>query len=136
MNTLEIVQRIYAAFAQGDVPTILGHLHPDIEWDIDQTGAAAEVPWLRPRRGLAEVQGFFGDLMENVEFLRFEPVAFFVAADGSVADRFALEARVRRTGRRIVDSADMHLWQFDAQGKVVSLRHVVDTQQHVAAWRG
>lgn len=136
MNTLAIVQDIFAAFGRGDVPAILAHLSPDIEWDTEQVGAAAELPWLRPRRGLTEVAGFFTDLAENVEFLRFEPRAFYLAADGSVADVFHMEARVRRTGRMVVDAADMHLWTFDASGKIVRFRHVVDTLQHVQAWRG
>jgi ketosteroid isomerase-like protein len=136
MNTLEIVQDIFAAFGRGDVPAVLAHLSPEIEWDLEQSGAAAELPWLRPRRGLEEVAGFFTDFAEHVEMLRFEPRAFYVTAEGDVADVFFMEGRVRRTGRTVVDAADMHLWTFDASGKVVRFRHVVDTWQHVQAWRG
>jgi hypothetical protein len=46
------------------------------------------------------------------------------------------EAVVKKTGRRIVESPEVHLWHFDAQGRVVRFRHAVDTHQHVTAWRG
>ena len=45
------------------------------------------------------------------------------------------EGVVKATGRRIRD-LEMHLWTFAPDGKVARFRHVVDTHQHVTAYRG
>ncbi|MCK6573988.1 nuclear transport factor 2 family protein [Myxococcota bacterium] len=133
---LETIQTLYAAFGRGDVDAIMALLSPAIEWDVEQVGAAAELPWLRPRRGLDEVRGFFGDLAANVDLQRFEPRGLFAGLDGAVMGVFYMEGVVRRTGRRVVDSADTHLWEFDTEGRVARMRHIVDTLQHVRAWQG
>jgi ketosteroid isomerase-like protein len=135
-ETLATLQTLYAAFGRGDVDTVMGLLGPEIEWDTEQVGAAAELPWLRPRRGLEEVRGFFGDLAAHLDLQRFEPRGMFVAPDGAAVAVFHMEGVVRRTGRRVVDTADTHYWQFDADGRVVKMRHIVDTWQHVRAWQG
>ena len=135
-NTLTTIQTLYAAFGRGDVDAVMALIAPEIEWDTEQVGAAAELPWLRPRRGLDEVRAFFGDLAANVDLQRFELRNVFAATDGSVVAVFHMEGVVRRTGRRVIDTADTHHWQFDAAGRIVKMRHIVDTWQHVRAWQG
>lgn len=45
----------------------------------------------------------------------------------------AAPAQVRKTGRRIVEREEPHVWHFDAGGKVARFRHAADTlQQHRA----
>lgn len=54
MGNNETVQEIYAAFGRGDVPTMLGHLADDVEWEDwpeSWSPYAADVPWLRRLRG-------------------------------------------------------------------------------------
>jgi ketosteroid isomerase-like protein len=36
-------------------------------------------------------------------------------------------------GRRIRDE-ELHLWTFDAEGRVTRMRHYVDTAKHIAAY--
>jgi ketosteroid isomerase-like protein len=74
VSNIPTVHDIYAAFARGDVPAILGRLAADVEWEYGP--ATPDVPWLQPRRGPAEVGRFFASLAA-VEFRRFEPTAFF-----------------------------------------------------------
>lgn len=136
MNTLEVVQQIYAAFGRGDVAGIMEHIAENVEWDTEQVGAVAEVPWLKPRRGRTEVQGFFTDLATEVDIQKFEPRGFFASPDGRVVAMFSMAGVVRRTGKRVEDTADTHVWTFDERGRVVSMRHLVDSWQHVTAWRG
>jgi hypothetical protein len=42
---------------------------------------------------------------------------------------------VKATGEAVRDE-ELHLWTFGPDGKVSSFHHVVDTAQHVAAYRG
>lgn len=125
---VETVQTIYAAFGRGDVPAILEHLAPDIEWEHDAIDHG--VPFLRPRRGRAEVAGFFGDLAAGLDIAVFEPLGFLVGGD-QVAVPVRLEGTLRRNGRRVKDH-EIHLWTFDANGHVARFRHVLDTHQYAA----
>lgn len=129
MSHVKTVQTIYEAFGRGDVPTILGHLADDVEWEYGHV--STNVPWLQPHRGRARVTGFF-QAMADMEIQKFEPKTFL--ADGNVvAVLIDLEATVRSTKRRIVEEDEVHLWYFDANGKVSRFRHRADTFQHWAA---
>src|SRR5688572_24000296 len=60
MSQIERVRSIYAAFARGDVPSLLDCLAPDVIWEYGSSGHG--VPWLEPRRGRAAIAGFFETL--------------------------------------------------------------------------
>ena len=54
-----IIENAYAAFARGDIPTVLEVLDKDILWHVPGRG-----PLSRDYRGHAEVLGFFQHFME------------------------------------------------------------------------
>lgn len=54
-----LIERGYAAFARGDIPTVLDVLAEDIFWHVPGRG-----PLSRDYRGHAEVLGFFQHFME------------------------------------------------------------------------
>ena len=41
-----------------------------------------------------------------------------------------LDATVRGTGQRVVEVDEVHIWHFDANGKVIRFRHRADTHLH------
>ena len=43
MSHVKTVQSIYDAFGKGDVPTILGHLAENVEWEYGLV--STNVPW-------------------------------------------------------------------------------------------
>ncbi len=47
----------------------------------------------------------------------------------------SVDITVKTTGRRIRD-LELHLWTFDAEGRVSRFRHMIDTHQHWLAWKG
>lgn len=129
MTPIETVQSIYAAFGRGDVPAILACLADDVQWEY--ATAPNPVPWLQPLRGRDQVPRFFDTLMSQVEFHRFAPTR--VLADGLlVVGLCDFEATVRATGKRIDEVDEVHLFHFDAQGRVARFRHRADTWLH--AW--
>jgi ketosteroid isomerase-like protein len=135
MSNVATVQSIYAAFGRGDIPAILAHLAEDVKWDPADPETTAQregVPWLTPRVGRSEVGKFF-EALTQLEFNAFEPYAF-MADESRVATCVRAELTVKKTGKRIRDE-EMHVWTFDASGKVALFRHVVDTGKHVEAWR-
>lgn len=57
-----IVQEFYAAFARGDIESILKGLHPNVAWEVwtvDNHAQKARVPWLQPHNSRDSVREFF-----------------------------------------------------------------------------
>lgn len=132
MSNIQKVKEIYGAFRQANIPAILDCLAQDVEWEYGVN--STDVPWLQPRRGREAVVGFFESL-GAVEFHRFQP-KLFLESEGVVAALIDFEATVRSTGKRIVEEDEVHIWHFDASGKVHRFRHRADTHQHWAAYSG
>jgi len=126
MSNVDTVKEIYAAFGRGDVPAILDKLDDNVEWETETS--AQGVPWLEPRRGKANIAGFF-EALAPLQITRFEPHTFFESGD-KVFVLIAFEAI--RDGKSYSIPNNGHLWQFNAAGKVVKYDHVTDTATH---WR-
>jgi hypothetical protein len=76
MTNVKTVEAIYAAFGRGDIPSIIEHLAENIDWEY--AAQIDDVPWLRRRRGRAEVAAFFASLAE-LEIKSFAPTALLEA---------------------------------------------------------
>ena len=77
-QNLQVVQRGYEAFGQGDIPGLLAILADDIEWT---TPGPAELPIAGTRHGVPQVAKFFTTLNEVFQFEGFEPQAFMADGD-------------------------------------------------------
>ena len=132
-NHAATVAEIYDAFGRGDIPAILSRLAEDVRWEEwdDNHAQNAGVPWLAPRRGRDGAQEFFrvvgGLQMQDFRVLK------MLAGEDSVAAEVVLEFTASN-GARLRDE-EVHLWTFGDDGKVVRMRHYVDTAKHVAAAR-
>lgn len=124
-RNVEIVKSMYASFLRGDVPAILEHLHPDIQWEHDSIDHG--IPWLKPRRGRNDVPGFFAELAV-IDIARFEPVSF-LADENHVAVTIQLDCSVKKNGHR-VSELELHLWTFDGSHRATHFRHYVDTHAY------
>jgi uncharacterized protein len=133
MTPLETVQKIYAAFATGNVPAIIDLMSEDVQWEAwaDNSAQHADVPWLRARHGKPGVAEFF-QLVGQFTIHDFQVISI-MAGERQVAAEFVIDA-TPPGGRRYRDE-EMHLWSFGADGKVVRLRHYADTAKHIAAAR-
>ncbi len=128
----ETVMGIYDAFGRGDVAHILDQMRDDVRWDhgVRDTG----LPYLRTGTGRAHVEDFFVQLAQNLEFTTFEPGEPCASGDHVVVV-------VREAGRNLVTGAPVeddlfvHLWTFDAEGKVAAFRHIGDLARHEVAAR-
>jgi ketosteroid isomerase-like protein len=128
-SNVATVAAIYEAFGRGDIPAILDRLADDVDWEAGRTEDHG-VPWLRPGTGKAHVASFF-ETLAPLEFKRFEPTSIIGDGD-TVLAVIELEAHAPATGATI-DDLEVHVWTFDPDGSVRSLRHVVDTVQHSKA---
>ena len=130
-TALETVQQIYGAFGRGDVPAILAVLDDDVKWESweDNSAQRAGVPWLRGGSGKAAVGEFFG-VVGTMKINDFK-VLGMMASEAQVAVEVLLDATLPN-GKRLRDE-ELHLWNLNAQGKVIRMRHYVDTAKHAAA---
>jgi uncharacterized protein len=131
MDHAATVQEIYAAFARGDIPAIIDRLADDVDWDgwEDNSAQRAGVPWLTARQGKDGVLAFFEEVAK-FEIRDFE-VRSVIASDHKVAVEVLMDNA--KPGFR---DEELHLWTFGPDGKVVGLRHYVDTAKHIAAAGG
>ena len=121
MTDGDIIHSLYDAFAKGDVPTVLGAMDPDIEWN--------------------EAEGFMyggvyrgpNAILENI-FMKFatEWEGFAVVAakivdggDGNVVGLGTYSGKYLKTGKSM-SVPFAHAWEF-RDGKIVSMRQYTDT---------
>jgi ketosteroid isomerase-like protein len=128
------VASIYEAFGRGDVPAILAALAEDVRWEEwgDNHAQNAAVPWLQARQGQAGALEFFA-IAGQFTIHEFQ-VLSLLAGGNQVAAEVVIDA-TPPAGVRYRDE-ELHLWTFNEGGKVVRLRHYVDTAKHILAARG
>ena len=128
------VAEIYAAFGRGDVPAVLERLAEGVEWEDwpDNFAQRAGVAHLVPRRGRADVAGFFGVIAgwTVLDFAVLDVIGTGRQVVAEVRAAFALPG-----GARLADE-ELHLWRFGADGRVVRFRHYCDTAKHIAVSGG
>ncbi len=132
---LATIGKIYQAFGQGDIPTILAHMADDVQWEAwaDNSAQKAGVPWLQARQGKGGVLAFF-QVLGGMPVKDFQ-VLSLMSGGNQVAAEFVIEVEVPATGAHYRDE-EIHLWTFNEAGQVIRLRHYTDTAKHIAAATG
>jgi ketosteroid isomerase-like protein len=132
-QNLGAVQGIYEAFGKGDVPAVLDALAEDVAWEqwADNQAQQAGVPWLVERHGRDGAAEFFG-VVGSLDISDFQVLSLMAGGDQVVAE-IVIEATTPDGGH--YRDEELHLWAFDADGKVKRMRHYTDTAKHIAAAR-
>lgn len=130
MSNTQCLRDLYEAYARGDLATVLSKLSESVEWEYGP--ASTNVPWLQRRHGHDGAAEFFASHRE-LELHKFSPKEF-LEAPGVVVVLVDVDLTVKATGKRIVEEDEIHVWRFDAEGKVVRFRHGVDTHLHYLAY--
>jgi ketosteroid isomerase-like protein len=128
-DNVAVVQKLYADFGAGNIPSIIEALAEDVEWSEPPSGVP---PFAGTRRGREQVTAFFQSLGEKCEPLQFEPREFIAHGDRVLAlghYRF----RARPTGKAWETDWVM-VWTF-AGGKVTKFQIYKDSAAEVAAFQ-
>ena len=130
-DNISTVASIYEAFSRGDVAAILATLSDDVQWEewSDNRAQQAGVPWLQHRRGKAGAGEFFA-VAAQLQIHDFT-VLSLMGGGNQVAVEVLIDATAPGGGR--YRDEELHLWTFNGDGKIVRLRHYVDTAKHIAA---
>ncbi len=132
---VETVKNLYAAFEKGDMPTIVGALHPDVRWgiNIDPAIAGAQHPLFQTYTKNTEVPGFFEALVTVFEPQGMDVKNVAVTLDGKGVVFFFDERYKVRSSGVAMKVATVHHWTFDDAGKVVSWVGYTDTASELRA---
>jgi uncharacterized protein len=129
-DNVRLIQRIYAAFGAGDVPTILDSVADDAQW-INH--GPATIPYAGSRSGKKQIREFFQAIADSTTGGKVIPEKFVAQTDSVVATgRYT--ARVRDTGADI-DTPIAHLFTV-RNGKVVRWEGFSDSARVAEAHMG
>lgn len=122
-SNLDVIQGIYAAFARGDIPAVLGAMSPDIVWNEAEHNLplADGNPYVGPQ---AVLEGVFMRLGEDFDGFAVVPERY-VAEGDSVVMCGRYSATARATGLP-VNPQVVHVWTFK-DGKIASFQQHADT---------
>jgi len=128
-DNTEAARRLYAAFAERDIQSILAVLSPEVEW-----GEPANP--LNPAAGTRHGHAGFLEWLQigraSEDILALEPRQFLADAD-SVAVVGYTKCVVRRTGKSY-ETDFVHLVTF-REGKIIRFREFFDTYAAAEAFR-
>ena len=119
----DIIDGLYAAFARGDIPAVLGAMTPDIVWNEAEHNLplAAGNPYVGPQ---AVLDGVFIRLGEEFDGFSVLP-AQLVAEGDCVVMCGRYSATAKATGLPVHVQA-VHVWTLK-EGKVTGFQQHVDT---------
>lgn len=123
-STLESVKAVYAAFAAGDIPTVLGTFAPDIHWTEAEGGPYGGVS-IGPDAVLQNVFMKLGGEWNGFAAVPHE----FVANGDTVVALGEYSGAFKATGKSF-KAPFAHVWKFQA-GKAVSFQQYTDTAVHL-----
>ena len=132
-ENVRVVQQMFAAIEQGNIPVALNILAEDVDWQSPVTRTKPrEISWAKPRHGREEIAKFFKELSEKMQIERMEVLEF--TAQG---DRVVVEGKNRGTVKSTGHTYE-HDWVmvFTVRGgKIVRHRHYYDTADILVAFR-
>jgi uncharacterized protein len=128
-GSLQIVQDLYAAFAQGNAEAALALLHEGITWEL--IGPSA-IPYFGRYCGRTEVREFFSRLLETQHFEHFAPEEFIVD-DGTVVALGREWGWTKSTGKKF-ETRWAHVFECRDQ-RIVAFREYIDTAPLLEALR-
>jgi uncharacterized protein len=128
-DNVATIRRVYEAFGRGDLAGVLGFMEPDLPW---VTPGPADLPTAGRRRGLKQVEEFFGSLMSFGDIIRFEPTDF-IAQNDKVVVLGEETYRVRATGNP-VEFRWVHVFTL-REGRIAAFEEVGDVSAGVAELR-
>ena len=125
-QNIQIIDSLYNAFATGDMPTVLGSMHPEIEWNEAESNSLADGnPYIGPN---AVLEGVFARLGANHEYFALKDIKIHGMSDNKVLATLRYDAKVKATGKPYNAQA-AHLWSLNDEGKVTAFQQYVDTKK-------
>jgi ketosteroid isomerase-like protein len=125
-QNIQIIDALYNAFSTGDMPAVLGSMHPKITWNEAESNSLADGnPYIGPD---AILEGVFARLGANHEYFGLQDVKIHGMNDNMVLATLRYDAKVKATGKSYNAQA-AHLWTLNDDGKIIAFQQYVDTKK-------
>ena len=127
-SNADVIRGVYAAFQQGDIPSVLAAMAPDIVWsEAENFPYADKNPYIGPD---AILHGVFARLGSEWDRFSVKEEDLIDAGDTIVTlGRYG--GAPKATGKKI-NAQFAHVWRFK-NGKIVSFQQYTDTLQTMLA---
>ena len=127
-DNVAAIKRMYEAFAEGDIPTVLGTLDPNVEWwEADSFIYADKNPYNGPQ---AVLTGLFMRLASEWENFAVNPKEILDGGDTTVSQGHYTGTH-KNTGKP-VRAQFAHFFTFQ-EGRIVKFQQYTDTAQFLEA---
>ena len=123
-NNLTILQGLYADFAKGDIPAVLGGLDANVVWNEAEGNEYADG---NPYIGPDAVNELFGRLGGDHEYFNLTDIQLHEMSNNQVLTTLRYQAKMKKNGA-ILNAQAAHLWTLK-DGKVIAFQQYVDTKQ-------
>lgn len=125
-QNIQVIDTIYQAFAVGDMPTVLGKMHPEIKWNEAEGNSLADGnPYIGPD---AVLTGVFARLGANHDYFNLMNIKLHGRDESMVLATLRYDAKVKATGKTY-NAQVAHLWTLDDDGKITAFQQYVDTKK-------
>jgi ketosteroid isomerase-like protein len=125
-QNIQIIDSVYNAFSTGDMPAVLGAMHPKIEWKEAESNSLADGnPYIGPD---AVLEGVFARLGSIHEYFGLQDVKVHGMDDNMVLATLRYDAKVKATGKSYNAQA-AHVWTLNDEGKITAFQQYVDTKK-------
>jgi hypothetical protein len=124
MNTITI-DKLYKAFAVGDIPVVLGIMDEQINWNEAEGNTYADGnPYIGPE---AVLNGVFGRIMNDHEYFNLTDIKLHEILDNKVLATLRYDAKLKKNGAEY-DAQVAHLWTLKNE-KVIAFQQYLDTKK-------
>ncbi len=117
-ENVQIAQAGYAAFARGDIASVLTFYAEDGEFVSN--GPAGAIPWVGTYKGHEQIAQFFAKLAAAFEYEAFE-VEEYIAQGNKIAVIVRNVGTYKPTGKKI-ENRLVHVWTMQ-DGKITRFDH-------------
>ena len=125
-QNVQIIDSLYKAFSTSDIPTVLGLMDPQIQWNEAESNSLADGnPYNGPD---AILEGVFARLGANHDYFGLQDVKTHNMSNNMVLATLRYDAKVKATGKAYNAQA-AHLWTLNEDGKIIAFQQYVDTKK-------
>ena len=129
-QNVQIIDSLYNAFSTGDIPTVLGLMNPQIQWNEAESNSLADGnPYNGPD---AILEGVFARLGANHDYFGLQDVKTHNMSNNMVLATLRYDAKVKATGKAYNAQA-AHLWTLSEDAKIIAFQQYLDTKKLVDA---
>lgn len=121
---ITILDRAYTAFAEGDIPAVLGGMDSEIVWNEAEGNDYADGnPYIGPE---AVMNGVFARIAKDHNHFELTDIRLHEMSNNQVLVTLRYDGEYKTGGKYDVQAA--HLWTFK-NGKITAFQQYVDTRQ-------